>query len=79
MLAGFTKNFLFLGNDLSLKLGKTLLNFENFFMNLEHQRLQRATDPEVMGENDFNRNRRTRRLVSTTDTITMGYIGARRA
>ena len=36
MLAGFTENFLFLGNDLSLKLGKTLLNFYNFFMNLEH-------------------------------------------
>ena len=36
MIAGFTENFLFLGNDLSLKLGKTLLNFYNFFMNLEH-------------------------------------------
>jgi len=36
MLAGFTENFLFLRNDLSLKLGKTLLNFDNFFMNLEH-------------------------------------------
>ena len=31
-------------------------------------RLQRATDPEVMGENDFNRNKRSRRLTSTTST-----------
>jgi len=37
----------------------------------QHQRLQRATDPEVMGENDFNRNRRTRRQVSTTFTATV--------
>jgi hypothetical protein len=28
-------------------------------------RLQRATDPDVMGENYFNRNRRSRRQVST--------------
>ena len=31
-------------------------------------RLQRATDSEVMGENDFNRSRRSRRLTSTTST-----------
>jgi hypothetical protein len=31
---------------------------------VQHQRLQRATDPEVMAENDFNRNRKSRREVS---------------
>ena len=32
------------------------------------QRLNRATDPEVMGENDFNSTRRSRRKVTTTTT-----------
>jgi hypothetical protein len=34
----------------------------------QQRRFQRATDPEVMGENDFNRNRRSRKLTSTTST-----------
>ena len=38
---------------------------------VQHQRLQCATDPEVMGENDFNRTRRMRRQVSTTATTTV--------
>ena len=41
-----------------------------------HQRLQRATDPEVMGENDFNRTRRTRRQVSTTATTNVATTSA---
>jgi hypothetical protein len=32
---------------------------------VQRQRLRRATDSEVMGENDINRNRRSRRQVST--------------
>jgi hypothetical protein len=32
---------------------------------IQQQRLQRAADPEVMGANDFNRKKRSRRQVST--------------
>ena len=38
---------------------------------VQHQRLQRATDPKVMGENDFNRTSRMRRQVLTTATTTV--------
>ena len=41
---------------------------------VQHQRIQRATDPEVMGENDFNRTRRTRRQVLTTATTTVATM-----
>jgi hypothetical protein len=34
----------------------------------QQQRLQRATDSKVKGENDFNRTRQSRRQISTTST-----------
>jgi hypothetical protein len=36
---------------------------------VQQQRLQRATDPEVMGENIFNRTRRSRPQVSLASTV----------
>jgi hypothetical protein len=36
---------------------------------VQQQRLQRATDPEVMGENNFDRNRRSIPQVSTASTV----------
>jgi hypothetical protein len=35
----------------------------------QHQRLRRATEPEVMGENDFNRTSRSRQQVSMASTV----------
>ena len=37
-------------------------------MSVQHQKLHRATDPEVMGEHDYNRTRRSKRQISTAST-----------